>query len=184
MVLDVTGMPWEVEDGGIRGPICFGDGEVFTSHTGHGADGTLYIDGPLAYIGVPDEPIKLTVNKGWITKVEGGRAAARLRRVFAEVSNSNYLCEFAIGVNPWARRSRFFEEEKKGLSNIHTAYGALQRFFRPYIEKNLGNTALQKRLPGIHADMVSYDLTIWADKKLIEDRGKPVGDWWYPPPEK
>jgi leucyl aminopeptidase (aminopeptidase T) len=183
MIWDVTGMPWEFEDGGILGHAAFGDGEVFTSHTGHSADGIVYIDGPLAYIGVPDEPIKLTVEKGWITNVEGGKSAAELRKVFEQIPNSNYMCEFAIGVNPWSRRSRFFEEEKKGLNNIHTAYGGLPYFFHEVMRTNVGEKEFEKRIAKIHADMISYDVTIWADDNMIEDKGNPVGGWFYPHPQ-
>jgi len=45
-------------------------------------------------------PIKVTAEKGWITKVEGGYEAEILRKTFEEYANANHVSEFGFGLNP------------------------------------------------------------------------------------
>ncbi len=56
-----------------------------------------------------------------------------------------------------------FEEEKKGFSNINIAYGAPRAFSGRKVKENLGEKEYEKRMPHVHADMVStmsgYPLT-------------------------
>ncbi len=117
------------------------DGAVDLAET----NGVYVIDGAIGMIGKPDKPIKLTIEKGKVTKIEGGESAKKLQAILEE-TNKKYreknpddkttdafkLAEFSFGMN--SKAFRYSEdgrrispptslEAEKGLGTIHIALG-------------------------------------------------------------
>ena len=82
-------------------------------------EGTLVFDGavwPPREIGILRSPIKLTVEKGRVTKIEGGAEAKVLERWFTSIGNPNIyrLAHYSLGLNPGVTRltGRIVEDER------------------------------------------------------------------------
>lgn len=138
---------------------AFSDGEVSSRPLENEAEGIIVVDGPIAHIGVPTQPITLYVNKGKVTQVEGGSPqASALREIIETVENADNIAEFGIGLNPASRRNGDFEEEKKARGLVHIAIGD-NVFYG-------GNT----RSP-VHMDMVLYNPTVRLDNQILVEAG-------------
>jgi leucyl aminopeptidase (aminopeptidase T) len=143
---------------------CLPDGEVSFGPAAGSANGVLYVDGPIANIGRAPTPVKLVVKSGRITAVEGNsEEAGRLEYVIRTIENADNFAEIAIGLNPKSQRTGEFNEEKKGLGNIHIACGRSAGSHRKF---DVWST--------IHYDMVIYNPTIELDGRTIVDKGKHV----------
>lgn len=137
---------------------AFSDGEISVGPVEGMTNGVLMTDGPIAYLGVPDEPIRMEVKRGRITKVDGGATAEELRKLLKSVPSFDNFAEIGIGVNPKARRSGDYQEEKKGWGNVHIALGDNIYY------GGTTNCAL-------HADFVIYKPTVVVDGKVVVEEG-------------
>jgi len=138
---------------------AFSDGEVSLSTVEGTANGVAIIDGPISYLGLLGEPIKVEVEKGRVVNVYGGREAAILREWLVKVENFDNFAEIGIGVNPEARRNGDWQEEKKGLGTAHFALGDNIYYYG-------------KVSSPIHLDMVMYNPTVTLDGSVIAKGGK------------
>lgn len=141
---------------------AFSDGEVSSRPIEGKAEGVIVVDGPIAHIGVPKSPIKLIVEEGHVTRVEGDSPqATALRKIIQDVKNADNIAEFGIGLNPVSRRNGDFEEEKKARGLVHIAIGD-NVFYG-------GETQSP-----VHMDMVLYTPTVHLDGHLIVEAGTVV----------
>jgi len=163
----MEGREMQTELGFARNPGqsgCLPDGEVSFDPVSGSANGILYVDGPIANIGVPSTPVKITVSNGKITAVEGGcEEAGRFEHVIKTIENADNFAEIAIGLNPKSQRTGEFNEEKKGLGNIHVACG-----------RSAGSHRKFEVWSTIHYDMVIHNPTIELDGRIIVDKGRHV----------
>jgi leucyl aminopeptidase (aminopeptidase T) len=60
------------------------------------------------------EPVKVTVKKGKIVKIEGGRQARQLEEYVNKNENGDNIAELAIGTNPKSRLLGNVAENKCG----------------------------------------------------------------------
>lgn len=145
-------------DGFSLEPGAFGacpDGEVHWPCPPETMEGVVVVDGPVANIcHRPDQPIRLTVKRGRITRIEGGDDAQRLSRFIAELEQ-DYTAEIGMGTNPvWTGWSDSLHSIKKGLGNLHVAYGGWWGF--------------QPTIPyRIHGDMVIFNGRVEVDGKVV-----------------
>lgn len=65
-------------------------------------DGTLVFEQLEGFEGFLSEPIRLTIEDQWVTRVEGGEEARWFRDRMDRYENGNYFCEVAIGAHPKA----------------------------------------------------------------------------------
>jgi leucyl aminopeptidase (aminopeptidase T) len=138
---------------------AFSDGEVSQMPREKLAEGVLVVDGPIAHIGVPDSPIRLDIERGRVTSVEGdSRQAVELRQIITTIYHADNIAEIGIGLNPKSRQNGDFEEEKKGRGNVHVAIGD-NVFYGGTINSP------------VHMDMVLYRPTVWLDERMIVDNG-------------
>ena len=91
------------------------------------AKGILVIDGsiPLPGLGIIKEPIRLQVEKGYITKIEGGKEADILREALAAF-NDPRVClaaEVGFGLNPAASLSGRMLEDEGVYGTMHIGIG-------------------------------------------------------------
>ena len=91
------------------------------------AKGILVIDGsiPLPGLGIIKEPIRLQVEKGYITKIEGGKEADILREALAAFNDPRvYLAaEVGFGLNPAASLSGRMLEDEEVYGTMHIGIG-------------------------------------------------------------
>lgn len=159
-------------DGFCQNPgdfAAFPDGEVYLAPVPGSSEGTIMVDDPIAYVGVPEEPIKLTIRKGRIENVEGKCKEVNelIEKINMDKNARNCPVEFAIGINPKCRRSGEFQEEKRKLGNIHLAFGhplpgSVSE--EEYQDPNVDSL--------IHSDLVLYDMTIDIDGVIIMENGQ------------
>jgi leucyl aminopeptidase (aminopeptidase T) len=153
-----------VELAGVFKPgaiACFPDGEAAMAPVEGTAKGTLVIDSSIHQIGRVKEPVKMIVENGWVTKMEGGPEAGILLGILKKRGDQNSfnIGEFAVGTNPHARISNNVSEDKKRLGAIHIALG--------------DNLTLGGHTPSAtHIDGVMGFPGLWVDNEQIIDHGK------------
>jgi len=156
-------------------------GEVFVSPKLGESNGVIVFDGSITLDKtlVIKKPVKVTVENGHVTKVEGGREANQLRdylhkageRPYEMVKkgemtmdkakeysrNATNLGELGIGLNPKAKIVGNVLEDEKVLGTVHLA---------------IGSNYDQDALALIHSDGIVKNPTITIDGKTIMKRGK------------
>ena len=65
-------------------------------------NGTLVFEQLEGFEGFLKEPIRLTIENQWVTRVEGGEEARWFEDRMKRYENGNFFCELAIGVSPKA----------------------------------------------------------------------------------
>ena len=138
---------------------AFSDGEVSQMPRAESAEGIIVVDGPIAHVGVPDDPITLHVSGGRVTSVIGNSPqAAALREIVHSIPHADNIAEIGIGLNPACRRNGDFEEEKKARGLVHVAIGD-NIFYGGEVESP------------VHMDMVIYQPTVRLDDRTVVDAG-------------
>lgn len=132
-------------------------------------NGTMVIDGTLTPpCGHLEEPVKLTIEKGRVVKIEGGMQAEQFRKWLESFDDENMyqLAHISYGFNPGARLSGDIVEDER-------VWGAT--------EWGIGNIGprLVPDIPGgvpaaSHCDGINLNSSVWVDGKQILDRGKVV----------
>lgn len=109
--------------GQMMGPIPLW-AEVAFAAVEDGTNGTIVFDGVMLGIGFPGqvkEPIRLTVQDGRVSAIDGGEEARRLKEVIAGVDGADVIGEFAFGTS---EKSPFGSPSEKGrLGTVHFALG-------------------------------------------------------------
>lgn len=127
------------------------------------AEGILVIDGsiPLPNLGLIEEPIFVTVEKGYITKIEGGKEADILRDTLASFHDERvYLvAEVGFGMNQGASLSGRMLEDEGVFGTIHIGIGN---------NLSYGGSCDTP----IHIDMIMNCPTCTVDSKLVYKDGK------------
>jgi len=127
-------------------------------------DGTVVFDGaiPNLDIGVLEEPVRMKMEAGAVTSVEGGPAADRISRVWAEHEDPAVynIAQLAVGMNPEC------EEFNGWFSNDHGRYGNVH--FGIGTSSNLGGTT---RAP-VHFDAMMAEPTMRLDGEVVVDDGE------------
>jgi leucyl aminopeptidase (aminopeptidase T) len=163
---DVTGREWKIDDGVLDRPGAFGNlpaGEIFVAPLATGADGVCVIDRSIALAGegLVDEPIHVSFERGRIVGVEGGTAAAAMRRTIAEAgTGADVVAELGIGTNERARITGSVITDEKVLGTAHVAFG-----------DNASSSYGGDNRASIHVDGVMADATIEADGIVVFERG-------------
>ena len=138
---------------------AFSDGEVSLTPIEGTAKGTVIVDGTIAYLGSPEEAVKLEVRGGRVISVRGGGEADKIKEWLRTVENFDNFAEIGIGVNPNARSIGDWQEEKKKLGTLHIALGD-NIYYGGSVECPL------------HFDMVLYEPTVEVDGRTIVDGGR------------
>lgn len=105
---------------------AFPDGEAGIVPLEGSGEGVVVWDTTVEQIGLLREPVKLTVEKGWVVRIEGGSQAKQVQELLEKYGDRNsYNCpaEISIGLNPKARITGFMREDKKKWGACHIAFG-------------------------------------------------------------
>jgi len=139
-------------------------GEVYTPPRKKGVDGIVVIDGCSRNVNksvVLKHPIKLTIEKGKITQIEGKEEAKELEASLQWAEDyAKYpwgirmIGEFGIGINPNARITESTLISEKTLGTAHVAIGSNYWF---------GGTIFAI----IHLDQVFKKPKIWIDGERL-----------------
>jgi len=123
------------------------------------AQGTIVVDHAIDGIGLLDRPVTIVVKQGRAVSIEGGEAAARLRRILSESDdNATNVAEFAIGTNPLSRMRGNIAEDKIMRGVVHIALGD---------NHTIGGSVVSET----HLDCVTLRPTVWIDERVIVSNG-------------
>lgn len=161
LTVRVQGRSWQsdalpLERGGVAN---YPAGEVFTCPLEDSANGVLVADLTVPYTvaGLVDEPVVLRFERGRVTSIEGGRAAAMLKDLVGRAGDgANVIAELGIGFNPTVSPRGHVMLDEKAANTAHVAIG---RNTGPYGGENEAS---------IHVDCVFSYPEITADGHLIE----------------
>lgn len=121
--------------------------------------GTFIVDASIAGAGKVDKPVKITVKNGYAVKIEGGKAAAKLKKILKNCGkNACNIAELGIGTNDRAKISGIVLEDEKAIGTAHIALGS---------SRGLGGNIYAK----CHLDCVFRKPTISVDGKIIIIKG-------------
>ena len=135
-------------------------GEAFIAPLERKSNGIFVVDGSMAGIGVVKNPIKITVEKGYATKITGGTEARKLVKMLSKFGKKGRnIAELGIGTNDKVKLSGNLLEDEKVLGTVHIALGN---------NKSMGGNI---SVP-IHVDGVIKKPTVYFDGKIIMKNGK------------
>ncbi len=147
---------WMWEGGHVNG--C----EVDIAVKSGTAQGVVVWDGPVGHVRSHGEPIRLTVEKGKIVSVEGGKDALIFRRLLGRIKDLDQIVEMAAGLTPGWFPDGAVHAEKRGLGNTHVTCGG-------WYPQLLSPGHIQPT-PYMHIDGTIYCGTMEIDgKKVIEE---------------
>ncbi len=115
--------------GELTAPGAFGNlpcGEGFISPDDAVCEGTLIVDGTIAGVGIPAEPIALKISGGRLTDATRPEGAALLDLLRAHGEEATTIAELGIGTNERAKLTGNVLEDEKLLGTAHVAFGASQ----------------------------------------------------------
>jgi leucyl aminopeptidase (aminopeptidase T) len=119
-----TGIPdaGELGEPGAFGNLPCGEGFISPHHDSGG--GKLVVDGVIASIGIPDEPVELTVEDGQLVGATGEMGEELMRQLTAAGADGTRVAELGIGTNEKAILTGELLEDEKLLGTVHVAFGA------------------------------------------------------------
>jgi leucyl aminopeptidase (aminopeptidase T) len=127
MTLAIEGREAIADNGELMEPGAFGNlpcGEGFVSPHHDAGGGTLFVDGTIASIGIPNAPVELTVENGALVAASGEMGEELMRQLQAAGADGTRLAELGVGTNDKAILSGELLEDEKLLGTIHVAFGA------------------------------------------------------------
>jgi 2,5-dihydroxypyridine 5,6-dioxygenase len=121
----IAGLPLAMRPG-AGGGCAFPDGEAHVCPNEQTGEGTIVFDLTAHNVGRIREPMVLTVKKGWVTNIEGGREAKIWRdslEKYADPNNYNCPAEVSIGLNPKVTPTGIMRTDKKMYGTSHIGIG-------------------------------------------------------------
>jgi aminopeptidase len=135
-------------------------GEAYLAPLEGLSSGVVVVDGSMASVGMVRDPIRITVEGGYATRIEGGVEAARLRALLEPHGKDAYtVAEFGIGTNDKAILTGIILEDEKVMGTIHIALGD---------NKSMGGSV---RVAS-HLDGLVKQPTVWLDDQKIMEGGR------------
>ena len=113
--------------GELTAPGAFGNlpcGEGFVSPDDRACEGTLVVDGTIAGVGIPAEPVTLTVTGGRLSDASGPEGVALVELLTADSEDGRIIAELGVGTNEKAELTGNVLEDEKLLGTVHVAFGA------------------------------------------------------------
>jgi len=121
----IAGIPIAMRPGGGGGG-AFPDGEAHVCPVEDTGEGTVVFDLTAHSVGALKEPIILTVEKGYVRKIEGGYQAKIWRDILERANDPlSYNCpaEVSIGINPKVVPTGSMRTDKKMYGTSHIGVG-------------------------------------------------------------
>jgi leucyl aminopeptidase (aminopeptidase T) len=127
LTLTIEGRKAVPDNGELTEPGAFGNlpcGEGFVSPRHDAGGGTLFVDGTIASIGIPGEPVELSVVDGALVGATGEMGEELLRQLHAAGPDGHRVAELGVGTNERAILTGELLEDEKILGTVHVAFGA------------------------------------------------------------
>ena len=136
-------------------------GEAYIAPLETQTDGIAVIDGTIAQIGLPSQPVTLEFREGKVVRIEGGGEASQLRNLLESLEDENayVIGELGIGTNEAAGLTGITLEDEKILGTVHVAVGRNTGF---------GGVNMSK----IHLDFIMTNPTFKIDGKTLIENGQ------------
>jgi leucyl aminopeptidase (aminopeptidase T) len=141
---------------------AFPDGEAGIAPVEGTGNGVVVFDGTVHGIGIPQDPIRVAVEDGIATSIDGGYEAEMLAQVIREEGDEasyNFPAEISIGLNPNCRLTGIMREDKKAYGTVHIAFGTNEDF---------GGSTRAK----LHIDGIVLKPTLLIDDQVIVKDGR------------
>lgn len=127
------------------------------------AEGLIVADASIPYlgIGVLKEPVRVAVQSGFITQIEGGSQADVLRQNLESQGDPNVynIAELGVGLNPKAHLCGLMLEDEGVLGVVHIGIGT---------SITLGGMVKSK----VHYDLLMHKATLVVDGKVVLEEGQ------------
>jgi leucyl aminopeptidase (aminopeptidase T) len=153
-----------VPDPGQLAPVP--DIEVNVVPVTGSASGILVADASIPYlgIGILEDPVVCTMQEGFITRMEGGAEADRLRVYLSSFGDHNCfnVAELGVGLNPNARLRGEMLEDEGVLGTIHIGIGT---------SHTLGGEIVAPT----HYDLLMWEPIIEVDGRVIQRNKEVIG---------
>lgn len=138
-------------------------GQIGWSPNFESINGTIVFDGSISPLGLLKEPVRLTIKKGEIVKIEGGKEATEYEKWLKSFNHPQMLklAHVCYGFNPGARLTGVALEDER-------VWGGT--------EWGIGNV-VGKLIPGgiygpSHSDGICLNSSVWLDGVQIMDKGQ------------
>lgn len=125
--IGLSGREAIADAGELTGRGAFGNlpcGEGFIAPVEGTTSGRLVVDGTIAGVGIPGEPVELTIDGGFLREAEGEEGAQLLDLLSAHGEPGTNVAELGIGTNERAALTGNVLEDEKILGTAHVAFGA------------------------------------------------------------
>jgi leucyl aminopeptidase (aminopeptidase T) len=125
--LGLEGRTAIADDGRLTERGAFGNlpcGEGFIAPVERTSEGRLVVDGTIATVGLPAEPVTLAVERGHLVQASGEEGARLMELLTAHGPEGTNVAELGIGANEKAILSGNVLEDEKILGTAHVAFGA------------------------------------------------------------
>jgi aminopeptidase len=99
-------------------------GEGFIAPLEGTTEGTLVVDGSIGAVGIPTEPVAMTVESGHLVAASGEEGGRLMELLTAHGPGGTNVAELGIGSNEKAKLTGEVLEDEKILGTAHVAFGA------------------------------------------------------------
>ena len=162
IVMPIAGRTAHASSGLFRETGQWGNlptGEAYLAPLEGQSEGMVVVDGSMAGVGMVREPIRIRVEAGYATAIEGGEEAERLRALLEPHGREGRnVAEFGIGTNDRAILTGVILEDEKVMGTIHVAFGD---------NKSMGGSV---RVAS-HLDGLVTRPSVWLDDRPIMKDG-------------
>ena len=126
-------------------------------------NGTIVFDGSVVPLGILKEPIRLTIKKGEIVKIEGGKEATEYKRWLKGFNHPQMfkIAHVCYGFNPGAKLTGDIVEDERVWGSTVWGFGNVRDRYVP------GGISAPS-----HSDGISLDSSVWLDDIQIMDKGQ------------
>ena len=140
-------------------------GQIGWSPNFESINGTIVFDGSLVppIIGILKEPVRLTIKKGEVVKIEGGKEAAEYEKWLKGFNHPQMLklAHVCYGFNPGARLTGDILEDERIWGGTEWGLG------------NVGAILVPGGISGpSHTDGICLNSSVWLDGVQIMDKGQ------------
>jgi leucyl aminopeptidase (aminopeptidase T) len=127
LTLGLEGREAIPDAGELDGEAAFGNlpcGEGFIAPVEGSCAGTLVVDGTIAGVGIPAEPVRMELLDGRLATASGPEGEALLELLREHGEEATTVAELGIGTNEKAELTGNVLEDEKILGTAHVAFGA------------------------------------------------------------
>jgi leucyl aminopeptidase (aminopeptidase T) len=159
--LSLEGRTGIADAGELAEPGAFGNlpcGEGFIAPLESEGEGLLVVDGTIASIGIPSEPVELGVKDGRLVSANGEEGQRLMELLTRHGPEATHVAELGVGTNEKAILSGELLEDEKILGTAHVAFGA---------SAAIGGTV---QVP-VHLDCIVMEPDLAVDGEALVENG-------------